>query len=699
MRELESAITLLSREIESREKAWSWRRSYAAQAMRLAAEAAEPAGAVLRIRCDSKQEFANTRESGLLLKPGVAGQACAPADANAKPMTARRTVPLSKRSPLTFSLWVQPEAADTDVALLSTINYATNRAATTYGKGIELRLVGGELEFRYADRLPAYSIRVRTQGARLAPGQWRHLTLVYGGAAGKDDNRAYASRVRVFCDAQELEVQILNDDLGVPDRKRNMPRTSAKAKAKAKPELVRFRVGWDNAPGAARLAGGLDEIAVWPRALTRPEIVRIFDKQALPYAVTMQRKGQATSLETGWLRAALLNRSDPVLAQKQRELKNLRSELLALERNAPTVMVMQDLEKPRETHVLIRGSYNAPGEKVEPGVPEQLLGAWPAGAPKNRLGLAQWLTKPDHPLTGRVVVNRFWQQVFGQGLVKTSENFGLQGEWPSHPDLLDWLAREFIDSGWNVKALMRQIVLSATYRQDSAASKELIARDPENRLLARGPRFRLPAELIRDQALKISGLLKNRLGGPSVYPYQPKDLYKGLVVAADYPGTKYVQSTGDDLYRRSLYTFWKRTVPHPTMIVFDAPDREFCVVRRSVTNTPLQALTLLNDPIFVEAARKLAERSILEGGAAAEARLSFAFRLATGRQPDDHELGILSKTLSAMLNAYRADKNGAEAFVAAGSSRRDPSIPVSELAAYTAVANMILNMDEVITKG
>ncbi len=246
---------------------------------------------------------------------------------------------------------------------------------------------------------------------------------------------------------------------------------------------------------------------------------------------------------------------------------------------------------------------------------------------------------------------------------------------------------------------MRQIVLSATYRQDSAASKELIARDPENRLLARGPRFRLPAELIRDQALKISGLLKNRLGGPSVYPYQPKDLYKGLVVAADYPGTKYVQSTGDDLYRRSLYTFWKRTVPHPTMIVFDAPDREFCVVRRSVTNTPLQALTLLNDPIFVEAARKLAERSILEGGAAAEAHLSFAFRLATGRQPDDHELGILSKTLSAMLNAYRADKNGAEAFVAAGSSRRDPSIPVSELAAYTAVANMILNMDEVITKG
>ena len=326
-------------------------------------------------------------------------------------------------------------------------------------------------------------------------------------------------------------------------------------------------------------------------------------------------------------------------------------------------MVMQEMSSPRDTHLLVRGAYNAPGDKVEAGVPEELLGAWPVDAPRNRLGLAKWLTKPDHPLTARVVVNRFWQQLFGTGIVKTSDNFGLQGEWPSHPDLLDWLAREFVESGWNVKALMKEIVLSATYRQDSAASKDLFARDPENRLLGRGPRFRLPAETLRDQALFVAGLLKNRVGGPSVYPYQPQDLYKGIVVAADYPGTKYVESQGDDLYRRSLYTFWKRTVPHPTMTVFDAPDREFCIVRRSSTNTPLQALTLLNDPIFVEAARKLAERAFREGGTTTESRLEFAFRITTGRAPGEEERRVLRKTLDEMLATYRNDETGARSLV------------------------------------
>ncbi|MEO7650155.1 MAG: DUF1553 domain-containing protein, partial [Bryobacteraceae bacterium] len=266
-------------------------------------------------------------------------------------------------------------------------------------------------------------------------------------------------------------------------------------------------------------------------------------------------------METAWLRAAQLTATDSAFAETERELTRLRDEWLSIRRNAPTVMVMEERPALRDTYILQRGVYNVRGEKVDAGVPEALLGTWPEGAPKNRLGLAQWLIKPNHPLTARVVVNRFWQQLFGQGLVRTSENFGLQGESPSHPELLDWLAREFVDSGWNVKALLTRIVLSSTYRQDSAASPELTARDPENRLMARGPRFRLPAEIIRDQALLISGLLKHRLGGPSVYPYQPEGLYKGMVVAADYPGTTYVTSTGDDLYRRSMYTFWKRTVP------------------------------------------------------------------------------------------------------------------------------------------
>jgi hypothetical protein len=275
----------------------------------------------------------------------------------------------------------------------------------------------------------------------------------------------------------------------------------------------------------------------------------------------------------------------------------------------------------------------------------------------------------------------------------------MQGEWPSHPELLDWLAREFVDSGWNVKALMKRMVLSATYRQDSSASPALIARDPENRLLARGPRFRLPAEVIRDQALEISGLLKPRIGGPGVYPYQTPGLYKGIVVAANYPGTSWPESKGDDLYRRSLYTFLKRTVPHPALNVFDAPDREVCVALRSITNTPLQALTLLNDPIFVEAARKLAERSVREGGATPDSRLEFAFRLATGRKPDGAELGILRSAFNKMLASYQNNESGAHSLLSIGASSSDASISPGELAAYTGVMNIILNMDETITKG
>jgi hypothetical protein len=274
----------------------------------------------------------------------------------------------------------------------------------------------------------------------------------------------------------------------------------------------------------------------------------------------------------------------------------------------------------------------------------------------------------------------------------------MQGEFPSHPELLDWMAREFIDSGWDVKALIEKIVLSEAYRREAGGTREMYQRDPENRLLARGPRFRLPAEVLRDQALQFAGLLKNEVGGPPVFPYQPKDLYKGIVVAADYPGTRWVESSGDGLYRRSLYTFWKRTVPHPTMTVFDAPDREFCIVRRSTTNTPLQALTLLNDPIFVEAARKLAERAWREGGSSPASRVAWAFRVATGRGADDVETQTLLKTYEQMRQVYGADGAAAKALLEVGASKADAAIPVAELGAYTAVTNVILNLDEVITK-
>ena len=378
-------------------------------------------------------------------------------------------------------------------------------------------------------------------------------------------------------------------------------------------------------------------------------------------------------------------------ARLSEERDLLREERRLLAREVPTTMVMQELPTPRTTHLLKRGMYDAPGEVVQPGVPETLLGAWPKDAPRNRLGLARWLTQPEHPLTARVAVNRFWQQLFGVGIVKTSDDFGLQGEYPMHPELLDWLARGFIESGWDTKALLRTLVLSATYRQDSTIPPALRERDPENRLLARGPRVRLPAEQIRDHALAVSGLLRQRLGGPSVFPTQPADLYKGIVVAAKYPSTTWADSTGDDLYRRSLYTFWKRTVPYPVLNVFDAPDREFCSVRRSRTNTPLQALTMMNEPAMVEAGRQRGARMLREGGADDDARLAFGFRAVTSRPPRPEELAVLSEMLDRFRKDFTADGEGARDLLKGTS--QDPG-----QAAYAALGGLLLNLDETVTK-
>ncbi len=687
LRSLESQIATAARKMDRIERRWKWEKSNHLLAAKIAGDNPVAGAAALKIPCENAAGFAEATTASLALAPGLRGQACAFGPAPNDSRLSTEAVPISKRQPFTFSAWILPSNGDHDAALFSSADYATSQAGTGFGKGLELRLVKGEVEFRFADRYPAYAIRVRSKDAAITPGQWRHVVLVYAGAPDAEAQRAEASWVRIFVDSRELETAVFNDGLGVPTAKND------------KPSMTKFRVGWDNGSGSARYGGLLDEAAIWSRPLQDAEITILFESHAIPYAAGRQREGRASPVETEWLRRVSLINSNREYVKQQQDWQAARSERLELIRQAPTVMVMKELTAPRDTRILLRGAYNAPGDSVEPGVPEDLLGAWPAGAPRNRLGLAKWLTKPDHPLTARVVVNRFWQQLFGTGLVKTSDNFGLQGEWPSHPDLLDWLAREFVDSGWNVKALLKQIVLSSTYRQDSGGSKQSFERDPENRLLARGPRVRLPAEVIRDQALFVSGLLTDRLGGPSVFPYQPKDLYKGIVVAADYPGTSYTDSKGQDQYRRSLYTFWKRTVPHPTMTVFDAPDREFCIVRRSNTNTPLQALTLLNDPIFVEAARKLAERSVREGGSSAESRLEFAFKVATGRTPKEPERRVLRTKLDEMLAAFSSDEEGARSLVAVGSSPVETSIPVRELAAYVAVANMILNMDEVITKG
>ncbi|MDB5387109.1 MAG: hypothetical protein JWM11_2755 [Planctomycetaceae bacterium] len=360
---------------------------------------------------------------------------------------------------------------------------------------------------------------------------------------------------------------------------------------------------------------------------------------------------------------------------------------------APVTMVMRELPMPRDTFVLIRGAYDKPGERVSAALPGALPSLSP-DAPRNRLGLARWLVHPGHPLTSRVIVNRYWQLIFGTGLVSTPEDFGTQGAAPSHPELMDWLATEFIQTNWDVKRFLRMLVTSATYRQSSRGSVELYRRDPDNRLLARGPRYRMPAELIRDQALAASGLLTERIGGPSVLPYQPEGLWKELASA----GQEYPQSHGADLYRRSMYTFWRRTVHHPTMAAFDAPAREICAVRRPRTNTPIQALALMNEPGFVEASRSLAERTLREAGPELDARLTYAFRLVLARTPAAAELKLLQNEWQSFHNQYAAHPEAAAKLITVGESKPNTTLSPVDVATMTAIANTIFNLDEAVTK-
>ena len=359
---------------------------------------------------------------------------------------------------------------------------------------------------------------------------------------------------------------------------------------------------------------------------------------------------------------------------------------------ANTVMVMHEMESPRKTYLLKRGQFDDPDktEVLSPNVPQSLrqIGM---ESPANRLGLAKWLVHPDHPLTSRVAVNRMWQQFFGTGIVRTSENFGTQGELPSHPQLLDWLSIEFVESGWDVKALQKLILMSGTYRQSSKNQLELERIDPENRLLARGPRFRLHPFALRDSMLASSGLLVEKIGGPPAKPYMPPKIWKSI------SNNKYVQDSGDQLYRRSVYTFWRRTIPPPTMVNFNSAEREVCLVRKDRTNTPLQALTQMNNVTFVEASRFLAERmmhhSSLDGTA-----IRYGFFQLMARSPSPAEFALLSDAYSSFLAQFRADEESATELLSVGEKPSDPSLPPVRHAAMTMTASLMMNLDEAITK-
>ena len=525
-----------------------------------------------------------------------------------------------------------------------------------------------------------------------------HVALSYDGS-GK------ASGVTLRFDGKPAETKILADAL------------------QGSPHVDRpFEIGAARF-GGGRYTGTLDDLRIYSRVLPDAELDKIYKHEpirallaepfvdcnsilasaperseddvygAKPDKAVSGCKSRQLGLKDYYLTYAAPESERTLYAR----LQSLKREKAALEKEIPNLMVMRELEQPRDTFMLGRGDYRNRTQKVTAATPSWLP-AFPADAPRNRLGLAKWLVSPNNPLTARVAVNRYWQMLMGQGLVKTSEDFGSQGELPTHPELLDWLGSDFVSHGWDIKRLIKQIVMSETYRQDSRSTPELRERDPENRLLARGTRSRLPAEFVRDNALAISGLLNDKIGGASVFPYQPSGIWKELAYGGMFTAQVYRPDTGADLYRRSLYTFWKRTVPPPSLGAFDAPDREKCIGRRARTNTPLQALVLMNDPTYVEASRALAEKMIREGGGNAAKRIRYAYLRALAREPSARETSLLSELAQAERDKYRAAPDQAQQLLAVGDSTYDKRIKPDELAAWMTVAGSILNFDETISK-
>ncbi|MBI3472433.1 MAG: DUF1553 domain-containing protein [Candidatus Solibacter usitatus] len=558
----------------------------------------------------------------------------------------------------TLAAWIYP-AAPTG-AIVSRAQEAAE------GDGYGLHLKDGKVYAAMVQRWLDDGARVETE-RKLEPDRWHQVTMTYDGSR-------FASGIKIYIDGEPQKVKVLLDDLnqnfGVKE-----------------PLRIGAGLGPEN-----RFRGWIDEVAVYSVALT-PEQAAVAATSTpvtgiAALAPANRSRGQADKL--AW---CFLDQAAPAhLREAWKQLLDLRKQRQKLAESFPTVMVMQERPTPAETHLLIRGAYDRPGEKVTRATPS-VLPPLPPGLPNDRLGLAKWLVDPSHPLTARVAVNRYWQMYFGTGLVKTVEDFGSQGEWPAHPALLDWLATEFIRTGWDVKALQKTIVMSAAYRQASRVTPELLQKDPENRLFARGPRVRLAAEVVRDQALAVSGLLVERIGGPSVKPYQPAGLWKELAGGEDYK-----PDHGENLYRRSLYTFWKRASAPPSMMLFDSAGREACTVRESRTNTPLQALTLMNDVTYVEASRALAQRMMTEAGPAAEERIAYGFRLVTARRPTPEESRILLAGFHHHRDTYQTDLQAALKLVSQGESPRNEKLDVSELAAYTSAASLILNLDETITK-
>jgi hypothetical protein len=604
--------------------------------------------------------------------------------------------PQEKSDSFSLAMWLRGNT-NMPITLLQKLDNETTR------KGFEIKLDGYQL-IGVQRRAPHLNIHLTANVADNAIHvrskelirivDWGHVVITYDGL-GK------AAGIKLYFNGKPAELEVIKDNL-----------------AGSIANDADWQIG--NKAFGKPYKGQLDDLRFYNRPLREDEIEPLAIH--LPVQTYLSGVyGQRTKEEAAAVREYFLSYAAPEnLRAEYTALNDLKKQKADLDKAILNTMVMDEMSKPRDTFVLGRGDYRNKTEKVSAAVPA-VLPPLPKDAKANRLGLAKWLVDPAHPLTARVAVNRFWQLFFGLGLVKTSEDFGAQGEPPVHAELLDWLACEFMnaerrtmnekqnddssihrsslsDHRWNVKALHKLIVMSATYQQASKVTPELREKDPENRLLARGARFRLPAELIRDNALAVSGLLNDQIGGRSVFPYQPVDLWDELAFGDGFTAQKYTPSSGQDLYRRSMYTFWKRTVPPAALNTFDAPDREKCVARRPVTNTPLQALITMNDPTYIEAARVLAQKAIQDGGTDINSRLTFAFRRATARKPTTEELSVLRNVYIQHLASYRKDVKAAEALLSLGASKADAKLNPAEWAAWTMVVSAILNLDETITK-
>ena len=569
--------------------------------------------------------------------------------------------PIVADRPWTVGLWVKPSTSL--VGVMSKIEPTGDR------RGFELIWAKGQLQINLVDRWVVSAIELTTRDP-IKRIDWNHVVISYDGSRR-------AAGVKVYADGLEVPLIVVRDSLQGPITNREPLRIGRR----------------DSGLG---YYGQLDEFRLLDRAVTATEARSWYWSDRLQGILALDTTKRDARQKKLLLDYFVERHADDATRAAHRVAAARREDEDAYRARLPKTLVMQEVASPKPTHLLKRGQYDAPGELVQADVPGA-LSPWPAEAPRNRLGLAQWLVSPAHPLTARVAVNRLWLQCFGEGIVPTLNDFGLQGELPSHPELLDWLAVRFASDGWNVKVMLRLLVTSATYRQSSVPSRELLERDPNNRLLARGPRFRLPAEMIRDQALAVSELLVPTMGGPPVKPYQPPGLWE----AVSYNGElSYETDRGDGLWRRTVYTHWKRTSPPPGVLVLDGPTRETCVVRRPRTNTPLQSLLLLNDETYVEAARVLAATTLASGrgGSAPDATARAMFRRLTARSPEAAETAALRDLYAKQKARFAADRDAARKLIGVGMSPRGRELDPVELATWTVVGQALLNLDEVVMR-